>query len=178
MPKTCRGSGPGRSPVKTLSYAPHNKIQKEDRQVEAYALADRFRQRTYAWNLKMQHNQLESDRFYSSRVRSMLIGQCKKQNIKVFFKQWSGFRPKSGWRTISRRICNKYTKLKLAVSKKQSIKWFMTQSSGFFIINCFRMSLRLVSSPLIAVFYPLSVLVCNPESSSETSLHFLCNSIC
>ena len=51
-----------------------------------------------------------------------LIEQCKRQNVKVFFKQWGGLRPKSGGRTINGRTYSEYPKLKLTVSKKQSIK--------------------------------------------------------
>ena len=51
-----------------------------------------------------------------------LIEQCKRQNVKVFFKQRGGLRPKSGERAINGRICSEYPKLKPAVSKKQSIK--------------------------------------------------------
>ena len=75
-----------------------------------------------AWNLKMPHNHVRTDRFRSSGVRPMLIGQCKRQNVKAFFKQWGGLRPKSGGRAINGRTYSKYPKLKLAVSKKQSIK--------------------------------------------------------
>ena len=52
----------------------------------------------------------------------MLIGQCKRQNVKVFFKQWGGLRPKSGGRIINGITYSEYPKLKPAVSKKQSIK--------------------------------------------------------
>ena len=41
-----------------------------------------------------------------------LIKQCKKQGIKVFFKQWGGLRPKSGGRIINGRKYSEYPKLK------------------------------------------------------------------
>ena len=51
-----------------------------------------------------------------------LIKQCKKQNVKVFFKQWGGFRPKAGGRTINGRTYSEYPKLKPITSKQQAIK--------------------------------------------------------
>lgn len=41
-----------------------------------------------------------------------IIRQCKKQKVAVFFKQWGGIRPKSGGRTINRKIYNEYPKIK------------------------------------------------------------------
>lgn len=40
-----------------------------------------------------------------------IIKQCKKQKVKVFFKQWGGFRPKSGGRTINGRTYDQYPKI-------------------------------------------------------------------
>lgn len=37
-----------------------------------------------------------------------IIKQCKKQKVKVFFKQWGGFRPKSGGRKINGRTYDQY----------------------------------------------------------------------
>jgi len=37
-----------------------------------------------------------------------IIKQCKKQKVKVFFKQWGGIRPKSGGRTINGRTFDEY----------------------------------------------------------------------
>ena len=59
-----------------------------------------------------------------------LIEQCKRQNVKVFFKQWGGLRPKSGGRTINGRTYSEYPKLKLAISKKQSIKMDATRNGS------------------------------------------------
>ncbi len=47
-----------------------------------------------------------------------IIEQCKNQNVPVFFKQWGGFRPKSGGRIINRRKYSEYPK----ISKKNSLK--------------------------------------------------------
>jgi len=41
-----------------------------------------------------------------------LIRQCRKQRVKVFFKQWGGITPKSGGRIINGRTYNEYPKLK------------------------------------------------------------------
>jgi len=41
-----------------------------------------------------------------------LIKQCKKQKVKVFFKQWGGPRPKSGGRIIRGKIFDQYPKRK------------------------------------------------------------------
>ncbi len=41
-----------------------------------------------------------------------IIKQCKEQDVAVFFKQWGGFRPKSGGRTINRRKYSEYPKIK------------------------------------------------------------------
>ena len=70
----------------------------------------------------MPHNQVGTDRFHYSGVWPMLIGHCKRQNIKAFFKQWGGLRSKYGGRTINGRTYSECPKLKPAVSKKQSIK--------------------------------------------------------
>lgn len=40
-----------------------------------------------------------------------LIRQCKRQDVKVFFKQWGGPRPKSGGRQIDGRTYSEYPKL-------------------------------------------------------------------
>ena len=45
-----------------------------------------------------------------------LINQCKKQKVKVFFKQWGGIRPKSGGRTINGRTYDGYPKTTLMKS--------------------------------------------------------------
>lgn len=37
-----------------------------------------------------------------------VIKQCKKQKVAVFFKQWGGFRPKSGGRTLNGKIYDQY----------------------------------------------------------------------
>lgn len=37
-----------------------------------------------------------------------LIKQCKKQNVKVFFKQWGGIRPKTGGRTINGKTYDEF----------------------------------------------------------------------
>ena len=47
-----------------------------------------------------------------------IIEQCKKQNVAVFFKQWGGFRPKSGGRTVNRRKYSEYPQ----IEKKNSLK--------------------------------------------------------
>ena len=47
-----------------------------------------------------------------------IIEQCKKQNVAVFFKQWGGFRPKSGGRTINRRKFSEYPQ----INKRNSLK--------------------------------------------------------
>lgn len=41
-----------------------------------------------------------------------LIKQCKKQKVKVFFKQWGGARPKSGGRIIKGKTFDQYPKIK------------------------------------------------------------------
>ena len=48
-----------------------------------------------------------------------LIIQCKKQNIKVFFKQWGGFRPKAGGRIINGRTYSEYPKPKPMINPAQ-----------------------------------------------------------
>lgn len=40
-----------------------------------------------------------------------IIEQCKQQNVAVFFKQWGGFRPKSGGRLINRRKYSEYPQI-------------------------------------------------------------------
>ena len=48
-----------------------------------------------------------------------LIEQCKQQNVKVFFKQWGGFRPKSGGRTINGKTYDQYPKLNPMTNQTQ-----------------------------------------------------------
>ena len=48
-----------------------------------------------------------------------LIVQCNKQNVKVFFKQWGGLRPKSGGRTIDGCTYSEYPALKPMTNKSQ-----------------------------------------------------------
>jgi len=40
-----------------------------------------------------------------------IIRQCRKQSVKVFFKQWGGIRAKSGGRMINGRTYNEYPKM-------------------------------------------------------------------
>jgi len=47
-----------------------------------------------------------------------IIEQCKEQEVPVFFKQWGGFRPKAGGRTINRRKYSEYPK----IPKRNSLK--------------------------------------------------------
>jgi len=42
-----------------------------------------------------------------------IIQQCKKQNVKIFFKQWGGIRPKSGGRTIRGKMYSQYPKINI-----------------------------------------------------------------
>ena len=52
-----------------------------------------------------------------------LIKQCKKQKVKVFFKQWGGPRPKSGGREIRGKIFDQFPKNKpIKVSHIKKIK--------------------------------------------------------
>ena len=55
-----------------------------------------------------------------------LIEQCKEQDVKVFFKQWGGFRPKSGGRKINGRTYSGYPKKKpnktLHIKRLEKIK--------------------------------------------------------
>lgn len=41
-----------------------------------------------------------------------IIRQCRKQKVKVFFKQWGGIRPKSGGRMINSRTYDEYPTVK------------------------------------------------------------------
>ena len=41
-----------------------------------------------------------------------IISQCREQDVKVFFKQWGGFRPKSNGREINGRTYSEFPKLK------------------------------------------------------------------
>ena len=47
-----------------------------------------------------------------------IIKQCQDQGVAVFFKQWGGFRPKAGGRTINRRKYGEYPEIK----KRNSLK--------------------------------------------------------
>lgn len=50
-----------------------------------------------------------------------LIKQCKKYNVKVFFKQWGGVRPKSNGRIINKRTYDEYPSNKLVKSSELKI---------------------------------------------------------
>ena len=41
-----------------------------------------------------------------------IVKQCKKQKVAVFFKQWGGFRPKSGGRELDGKTYDQYPKTK------------------------------------------------------------------
>ena len=41
-----------------------------------------------------------------------IISQCKDQNVKIFFKQWGGFRPKSNGREINGRTYDEFPHIK------------------------------------------------------------------
>jgi len=56
-----------------------------------------------------------------------IINQCKKQKVPVFFKQWGGFRPKSGGRTINRRKYSEYPE----IDKRNSLKKIHFDESAF-----------------------------------------------
>lgn len=53
-----------------------------------------------------KHRQIEEEWIWD------LIRQCKKQKVKVFFKQWGGPRPKSGGRTIRGKTFDEFPKQK------------------------------------------------------------------
>ncbi len=56
-----------------------------------------------------------------------IIEQCKEQGVAVFFKQWGGFRPKAGGRTINRRKYSEYPKIK----KRNTLKKIHFDESAF-----------------------------------------------
>ncbi len=56
-----------------------------------------------------------------------IIEQCKKQKVAVFFKQWGGFRPKSGGRVINRRKYSEYPK----ITRKNQLKDIYFDSVAF-----------------------------------------------
>ncbi len=47
-----------------------------------------------------------------------LIRQCKRQRVKVFFKQWGGRYPKAGGRKIGRRTYSEYPKMRIVAAPK------------------------------------------------------------
>jgi protein gp37 len=55
-----------------------------------------------------------------SWVRSVR-DQCIDQNVSLFFKQWGGFRPKSGGREIDGREWNEFPKLSKSLSKPEDM---------------------------------------------------------
>ena len=50
-----------------------------------------------------------------------LIKQCKKQKVKVFFKQWGGFHPKSGGRIIDGKTYDEYPKVKPIINQQHKM---------------------------------------------------------
>jgi len=56
-----------------------------------------------------------------------IIEQCAKQGVPVFFKQWGGFRPKSGGRTINQKEYSEYPK----INKRNSLKNIYFDSTEF-----------------------------------------------
>ena len=60
-----------------------------------------------------------------------LIKQCKKQKVKVFFKQWGGPRPKSGGREIRGRTFDEFPKVKpVKTSHKKKIETLQMKLNG------------------------------------------------
>ena len=57
-------------------------------------------------------------RFVEKEWIEEIIEQCKDQRVPVFFKQWGGFRPKAGGRTINRRKYSEYPE----INKRNSLK--------------------------------------------------------
>ena len=66
---------------------------------------------------------------------SDIIKQCKKQNVAVFFKQWGGFRPKSGGRTINGRKYSQYPKIKRIPNVLKEIEFNEKEFSLFYKKN-------------------------------------------
>ena len=60
-----------------------------------------------------------------------LIKQCQQQNVKVFFKQWGGFRPKSNGRTVNGRTYSEYPKPK-PMTSQTSHKLHKLQSENIY----------------------------------------------
>ena len=56
-----------------------------------------------------------------------IIEQCKNQKVAIFFKQWGGFRPKTGGRTINRRKYSEYPEIK----RRNSLKNIHFDESAF-----------------------------------------------
>ncbi len=56
-----------------------------------------------------------------------IIEQCKDQGVAVFFKQWGGFRPKTGGRTINRKKYSEYPE----INKRNSLKNVHFDESAF-----------------------------------------------
>lgn len=57
-----------------------------------------------------------------------LIKQCRRQGVKIFFKQWGGARPKSGGREIRGRTFDEFPQVKpLKAAHKRKIKALQTK---------------------------------------------------
>jgi len=80
-----------------------------------------------------------------------LIKQCKKQKVKVFFKQWGGPRPKSGGRIIKNKTFDQFPKLKkLKVTHEKKFKKLKNQLDVEFEIKQ-HLSKKIKVTPVIQI---------------------------
>ena len=101
------------NPVQTKAIAASKKTNK----VDAHMLADRFWQMVYTWNLKIPHNRVKSDRFYSSWVRPNIASWVWPVNTKgaacIWQLFWESHKPihKRGSLTIRQTLlyCYRHT---------------------------------------------------------------------
>ncbi|TLX82799.1 MAG: DUF5131 family protein, partial [Thaumarchaeota archaeon] len=50
-----------------------------------------------------------------------IIKQCEKQNVRIFFKQWGGFRPTSNGRVINGRTYDEFPEPQLQIQKQELV---------------------------------------------------------
>lgn len=60
-----------------------------------------------------------------------IIKQCKEQKVAVFFKQWGGFRPKSGGREINGKKYSQYPKVRKIPNVLKEIEFDEKEFSSF-----------------------------------------------
>ncbi len=75
-----------------------------------------------------------------------IIKQCKKQKVAVFFKQWGGYRPKSGGRELNGRTYDQYPKIESVENVLKEVEYDAKEFAKFS-----KLKIKQKKSPLLEV---------------------------